>query len=83
MLVLLKLYYIEISFYSRTLICVSQDLCCIWCDEVYVHGECGHTRPSEIVYMSSMKVYIEYVVIIISLLLYRYYNNIMKNFELH
>jgi hypothetical protein len=37
----------------------------IWPDEVYVDEIYDHTRPSTVVYMSSMQVYVEYMVILI------------------
>ena len=46
---------------------ISLDLGCIWPDEVYVDEVYDHTRPSRLVCISSMHVYvyIEYVVILI------------------
>jgi len=48
-----------------TLMCISQDLRCIWPNKVYVYRVCDHTRSSRVEYMSSMPVYVEYVVILI------------------
>jgi hypothetical protein len=45
--------------------CIFLDLECIWPDEVYVDEVYDHTRPSIVVYMTSMQVYIEYMVILI------------------
>jgi hypothetical protein len=45
--------------------CISLDLECIWSDEVYVDGIYDHTKPFRVVCMSSMQVYIEYMVILI------------------
>ena len=45
--------------------CISLDLGHIWPDKVYVDGVYDHTKPSKVVYMSSMQVYIEYMVIFI------------------
>jgi hypothetical protein len=45
--------------------CISLDLGCIWPNEVYIDEVYGHTKPSRIVYMLSMHVYIEYMVILI------------------
>jgi hypothetical protein len=44
---------------------LSLDLRCIWPDEVYVDEVYDRTRPSMIVCVSSMQVYIEYMVILI------------------
>jgi hypothetical protein len=45
--------------------CISLDIRCIWPDEVYIDEVYDHTRPSMVVCMSSMQVYIEYMVIFI------------------
>jgi hypothetical protein len=58
----------EIIFYSHgvvTPMCISLDLWCILFDEVYVDEVYDHTRPYMLVRMSSMQVYIEYMVILI------------------
>ena len=58
----------EIIFYSHgvvTLMCISLDLGRIWPDEVYVDGVYHHTRPSRVLCMTSMYVYLEYMVILI------------------
>jgi hypothetical protein len=53
--------------------CISIDLGRIWPNEVYVDEIYDHTKPSKVVYMLSMHVYIKYVVILI--IYYIYYNN--------
>ena len=45
--------------------CISLDLRCIWPGEVYVDEVYDHIRPSIVVRMSNMQVYIEYMVILI------------------
>jgi len=60
--------YMEIISYSQgvvTSMCISLDLGCIWPDEVYVDGVYHHTRPSRVLCMTSMYVYLEYIVILI------------------
>ena len=60
--------YREIIFYSQgvvTPMCISLDLRRIWPDEVYVDGVYYHTRPSRVLCMTSMYVYLEYMVILI------------------
>jgi hypothetical protein len=44
---------------------VSLDLEYIWPKKLYVHEVYDHTRPFMVVCMSSMQVYVEYVVILI------------------
>jgi len=44
---------------------ISLDLGRIWPDETYVDEVYDHTKPSRVVCMSSMQVYIEYMVILI------------------
>jgi hypothetical protein len=44
---------------------ISLDLEYIWPNEVYVHEVYDHTRPSMVVCMSTMQVYVEYMVILI------------------
>jgi hypothetical protein len=60
--------------------CVSQDLECIWPDEMYVHGVCDHIRLSGVLCMSGMQVCIEYVDILIldttTMVLYQYTKNV-------
>jgi hypothetical protein len=51
------------SSYSH--VYISLDLRCIWPDEVYVDEVYDHTKPSMVVCMSSMQVYIEYMIILI------------------
>jgi hypothetical protein len=48
-----------------TLICIHQDLGCMWPDEEYVDEIYGHTASSSIVYMSSKQIYLEYTIILI------------------
>ena len=45
--------------------CISLDLWRIWPDEVYVDGIYHHTRPSIVLCMTNMYVYLEYMVILI------------------
>ena len=45
--------------------CISLDLGRIWTDKVYIDGVYHHTRPSRILCMTSMYVYLEYMVILI------------------
>ena len=56
-----------ISYSHRvvTPMCISLDLRRIWPDEVYVDGVYHHTRPSRVICMTSMYVYLEYMVILI------------------
>ena len=59
---------VKIIFYLQGVItpmCISLDLGRIWPDEVYVDGVYNHTRPSRVLCMSSMQVYLEYMVILI------------------
>ena len=58
----------EIIFYSHkvvTPICISLNLEHIWPNEVYVDRVYHHTRPSRVLYMTSVYVYLEYMVILI------------------
>ena len=55
------------------------DLGRIWPDEVYVDGVYHHTRPSRVLCMSSMQVYLEYMVILILYTTVIVLNNILKN----
>ena len=58
----------EIIFYSQkvvTLMCISLDLGRIWPDEVYVDRVYHHTILSRVPCMTSMYVYLEYMVILI------------------
>ena len=59
--------------------CISLHLGCIWPDEVYVDGVYNHTRPSRVLCMSSMQVYLEYMVILILYTIVILLNNILKN----
>ena len=62
----------EIIFYSQgvvTPMCISLDLGGIWPDEVYVDGVYHHTRPSRVLYMTSMYIYLEYMVYLFYMLL--------------
>ena len=45
--------------------CISLDLGRIWPGEVYVDGVYHRTRPSRVLCMTSMYVYLEYIVILI------------------
>jgi hypothetical protein len=53
------------DWYIYTLMFISLDLEYIWPNEVYVHEVYDHTRPFMVVCMSSMQVYVEYIVILI------------------
>ena len=58
----------KIIFYSQgvvTPMCISLDLWRIWPDEVYVDRVYHHTRPTRVLCMTSMYVYLEYMVILI------------------
>ena len=58
----------KIIFYSQGVVipmCISLDLVRIWSDKVYVDGVFDHTKLSRVVCMSSMQIYIEYMVILI------------------
>jgi hypothetical protein len=60
--------YREIIFYSQGVVTpmfISLDLEYIWSNKVYVHEVYDHTRPSMVVCMLSMQVYVEYMVILI------------------
>ena len=59
--------------------CISLDLGCIWPDEVYVDGVYHHTRPSRVLCMTSMYVYLEYMVILILYATIVTLYNILKN----
>jgi hypothetical protein len=62
------LYIREIISYSQEVVTpmfISLDLEYIWSNEVYVHEVYDHTRLSMVVCMSSMQVYVEYMVILI------------------
>ena len=59
--------------------CISLDLGHIWPDEVYVGGVYHHTRPSRILCMISMYVYLEYMVILILYATIIVLYNILKN----
>ena len=58
---------------------ISLDLGRIWPDEVYVEGVYHHTRPSSLVCMTSMYVYLEYMVILILYATIIVLYNILKN----
>jgi hypothetical protein len=45
--------------------CIYLDLGCIWLGEVYVNRVYDHSRLSRVGCMSSMQVYIEYMIILI------------------
>ena len=72
----------EIIFYSHGVVThmyISLDLGCIWPDEVYVDGVYHHTRPSRVLCMTSMYVYLEYMVILILYVTIIVLYNILKN----
>jgi hypothetical protein len=52
---------------------------CIWPNEVYVDELYDHTKPSMVVRMSSMQVYIEYMVILILYTTVIVLNDILRN----
>jgi hypothetical protein len=62
-----------------TLRCISLDLGRIWPDEVYADGVYYPTRPSRVLYMTSMYVYLEYMVILILYATIIVLYNILKN----
>ena len=60
--------YMEIISYSQEVVtpmCISLDLGRIWPNEVYVDRVYHHTRPSKVLYITSMYIYSEYMVILI------------------
>ena len=60
--------------------CISLDLWRIWADEVYIDGVYYYTRPSRAVLcMTSMYVYLEYMVILILYATIIVLYNILKN----
>jgi hypothetical protein len=59
--------------------CICLDLGHIWPDEMYVDGVYNHTRPSRVLCMSSVQVYLEYMVILILYTTVIVLNNILKN----
>ena len=72
----------EIIFYTQgvvTPMCISLDLERIWPDEVYVDGVYHHTRPSRVLCITSMYVYLEYMVILILYATIIVLYNILKN----
>ena len=72
----------EIIFYYEgvvTPMCISLDLGYIWPDEVYVNGVYHHTRPSMVLCMTNMYVYLEYMVILILYATIVTLYNILKN----
>ena len=58
--------------------CISLYLGRIWPDEVYVDGVYNHTRPSRVLCMSSMQVYLEDMVILILYTTVIVLNHILK-----
>ena len=62
--------------------CISLDLGHIWPDEVYVDRVYHHTRPSRVLCMTSMYVYLEYMVILILYATIIVLNNILKKYVL-
>ena len=74
--------YRKIIFYSQrvvTPICISLDLGRIWPDEVYIDGVYHHIRPSKVLCMTSIYVYLEYIVIIILYVTIIVLYNILKS----
>ena len=74
--------YMEIIYYLHgvvTLMCISLDLWRIWTDEVYVDGIYHHTRPSMVLCMTNIYVYLEYIVILILYATITILYNILKN----
>ena len=59
--------------------CISLDLGRIWPDEVYVNGVYHHTRLSRVLCMTSMYVYLEYMIILILYATIIVLYNILKN----
>ena len=62
------IYNREIIFYSQgvvTPMCISLDLRCLWPNKVCVDEAYDHTKPSRVICISNMQVYIEYMVILI------------------
>jgi hypothetical protein len=59
--------------------CIFLDLGHIWLNEEYVDGVYHHTRPSRVLCISSMQVYLEYMVILILYTTVIVLNNILKN----
>ena len=58
--------------------CISLHLRRIWPNEVYVDGVYNHTRPSRVLCMSSMQVYLEDMVILILYTTVIVLNHILK-----
>jgi len=74
--------YMEIIFYSQRVVthmCISLDLERIWPDEVYVDEVYYHTIPSRVLCMTSIYVYLEYMVILILYATIIALYNILKN----
>ena len=59
--------------------CISLDLGRIWPDEVYVDGVYHHTRPSRVLCMTNMYVYLECTIILILYTIIIVLYNIFKN----
>ena len=59
--------------------CISLDLWRIWPDEVYVDRVYHHTRPTRVLCLTSMYVYLEYMVILILYATIIVLYNILKN----
>ena len=62
-----------------TSMCISLDLERIWSGEVYVDGVYRRTKPSRILCMTNMYVYLEYMVILILYATIIVLYNILKN----
>ena len=71
--------YISYSQGIVTPMCISLDLERVWLDEVYVDGVYHHTRPSRVLCMISMYVYLKYMVILILCATIIILYNILKN----
>jgi len=59
--------------------CISLDLWRIWPDQVYVDGVYCYTRPYRVLCMTSIYVYLEYMVILILYATIIVLYNILKN----
>ena len=73
------------SVYSQgvvTLMYISLDLGRIWSNEVYVDGVYYHIRPSRVLCMTIMYVYLEYMVILILYATIIVLYNILKKYVL-
>jgi len=59
--------------------CISLDLRCLWPNKVCVDEVYDHTKPSRVLCMTSMYVYLEYMVILILYATIIVLYNILKN----